>query len=61
MMSEVEKKATFGWERIGDRFYRKTELYRDIFDPDLELENFTVTGAPFSGAVGKHPFMQALR
>ena len=46
-------KATAGWERIGDRFYRKIELYRDVFDPDLELENYTVSGAPYSGAVGK--------
>ncbi|USW50105.1 Putative vacuolar protein sorting-associated protein [Septoria linicola] len=44
-------KATAGWERIGDRFYRKIELYRDVFDPDLELENYTVSGAPYSGAV----------
>lgn len=48
-------KPTLGWERIGDKFYRKTELYRDVFDPELELENYSVTGAPFSGAVGKHP------
>ncbi|KAK4633751.1 putative vacuolar protein sorting-associated protein 16 [Fulvia fulva] len=39
------------WERIGDRFYRKMQLYDDVFDPDLELEKYTVTGAPYSGAV----------
>ncbi|EME47796.1 hypothetical protein DOTSEDRAFT_78000 [Dothistroma septosporum NZE10] len=39
------------WERIGDRFYRKIQLYDNLFDPDLELENYTVTGAPYSGAV----------
>lgn len=42
------------WERIGDRFYRKIQLYDDVFDADLELENYTVTGAPYSGAVGEH-------
>lgn len=42
------------WERIGDRFYRKTPLYTSVFDPDLELDNYRVTGAPYSGAVGRH-------
>ena len=45
-------KATADWERVGDRFYRKTQLYTSTFDPDLELENYIVTGAPYSGAVG---------
>ncbi|KAK5119098.1 hypothetical protein LTR62_000309 [Meristemomyces frigidus] len=39
------------WEQIGDRFYRKTKLYTDVFDPDLEFENYIVSGAPYSGAV----------
>ncbi|KAI9667430.1 MAG: hypothetical protein M1821_000245 [Bathelium mastoideum] len=39
------------WQRLGDRFYRKIPLYQDIFDQDLELENYFVTGAPLSGAV----------
>ena len=48
------QKPYASWERIGDRFYRKTELYTTIFDPELELENYTVASAPYSGAVGKH-------
>ncbi|KAF2453558.1 vacuolar sorting-associated protein [Lineolata rhizophorae] len=44
-------KPTADWERVGDRFYRKVQLYTAIFDPDLELENFVVAGAPYSGAV----------
>lgn len=47
-------KPTADWERIGDRFYRKTQLYTSVFDPDLEIENYVVTGAPYSGAVGRH-------
>ena len=47
-------KPTADWERVGDRFYRKTQLYTSVFDPDLELENYVVTGAPYSGAVGRH-------
>lgn len=47
-------KATADWKRVGDRFYRKTQLYTSIFDPDLELENYKVAGAPLSGAVGTH-------
>ena len=45
---------TADWERVGDRFYRKTQLYSDVFDIELELENYIVTGAPYSGAVGMH-------
>jgi len=44
-------KPTADWERIGDRFYRKTQLYTSVFDPDLEIENYVVTGAPYSGAL----------
>lgn len=42
-----------GWEKVGDQFYRKFQLYESIFDPDLELENYFVAGAPFSGALGE--------
>lgn len=45
-------KPTADWERVADRFYRKIQLYTDVFDQDLELENFHVVGAPYSGAVG---------
>ncbi|KAI7164597.1 vacuolar protein sorting-associated protein 16 [Hortaea werneckii] len=44
-------KPTDDWRRVGDRFYRQTQLYTSVFDPDLELENYVVTGAPYSGAV----------
>ncbi|KAI8634927.1 vacuolar protein sorting-associated protein [Xylariaceae sp. FL1651] len=42
---------TAGWERVGDRFYRKTQLYTAIFDQDLDLDNYIVAGAPYGGAV----------
>ncbi|SMY21189.1 unnamed protein product [Zymoseptoria tritici ST99CH_1A5] len=44
-------KPTADWRRIGDRFYRMDQLYTDVFDPSIELEHYTVTGAPYSGAV----------
>ncbi|TKA58749.1 hypothetical protein B0A49_08037 [Cryomyces minteri] len=44
-------KPTADWERVGDRFYRKIQLYTAVFDQDLELENYVVVGAPYSGAV----------
>lgn len=46
-------KPTADWLRVGDGFYRRTQLYADIFDVDVELDHYTVTGAPYSGAVGK--------
>lgn len=41
---------------MGDRFYRKTQLYTAIFDQDIDLDNYIVAGAPYGGAVGKPPF-----
>ncbi|KAI4173957.1 MAG: hypothetical protein LQ343_002725 [Gyalolechia ehrenbergii] len=43
---------TANWEKLGDRFYRKVKLYDAVFDQDLELENYLLTGAPYSGAIG---------
>ncbi|KAI1393847.1 vacuolar protein sorting-associated protein 16 [Hypoxylon trugodes] len=42
---------TVGWERVGDRFYRKTQLYTAVFDQDLDLDNYIVAGAPYGGAI----------
>lgn len=44
---------TEGWEQVGDRFYRKTQLYTAVFDQDLDLNNHIVAGAPYGGAVGR--------
>jgi hypothetical protein len=46
---------TAGWEKVGDRFYRKIQLYTAVFDLDLDLDNFFVAGAPYGGAVGVFP------
>lgn len=43
---------TVGWEKVGDRFYRKTQLYTAVFDRDLDLDNYIVAGAPYGGAIG---------
>ncbi|KAH9906444.1 vacuolar protein sorting-associated protein 16 [Xylariomycetidae sp. FL2044] len=42
---------TDGWEKVGDRFYRKTQLYTAIFDQDLDLDNYILAGAPYGGAL----------
>ena len=47
-------KPTANWEKVGDKFYRKVQLYQAVFDQDLELENYHVVGAPYSGAVGRY-------
>ena len=44
---------TNGWERVGDRYYRKVKLYDAVFDQDLELENYVIAGAPYGGAIGR--------
>ncbi|KAK1768582.1 putative vacuolar protein sorting-associated protein 16 [Phialemonium atrogriseum] len=42
---------TAGWEQVGERFYRKTQLYTAIFDQDLDLDDYIVAGAPYGGAI----------
>jgi len=46
-----------GWEKIGDQFYQKAQLYESVFDQDLELENYRVAGAPYGGALGMYSVM----
>lgn len=43
---------TAEWEKVGSKFYRKIQLYTAIFDQDLELENYIVTGCSYGGAIG---------
>lgn len=47
-------KPTADWERVGDRYYRKIQLYSSVFDPDLELDHYRIVGAPFGGALGMY-------
>lgn len=47
----VMSNPTADWEKVGDRFYRKVQNYTAVFDQDLELENYIITGAPYSGAI----------
>jgi len=47
-------KPTADWERIGERYYRKIQLYSHVFDEELELENYIIAGAPYSGALGTY-------
>src|SRR3569833_16881 len=42
---------TSGWEQVGDRFYRKTQLYTAVFDRDFDLDNYIVAAAPYGGAL----------
>jgi hypothetical protein len=43
---------TADWEKVGSKFYRKIQLYTAVFDQDLELENYIVTGCSYGGALG---------
>lgn len=52
---------TADWEKVGDRYYRKIQLYTAVFDQDLELENYIVAGAPCGGAIGMWPAVPNLR
>ncbi|WYZ39921.1 hypothetical protein EsH8_IV_000262 [Colletotrichum jinshuiense] len=40
-----------GWENVGDKWYRKIQLYTEVFDQDLDLDNYVVAGAPYGGAL----------
>lgn len=41
------------WESVGDRWFHKTQVYTEVFDQDLDLDNYIVSGAPYAGALGK--------
>lgn len=41
------------WESVGDKWFRKTQTYTAVFDQDLDLDNYIVTGAPYAGALGE--------
>ncbi|KAM6484135.1 vacuolar sorting protein [Trichoderma sp. SZMC 28011] len=43
--------ARADWERVGDKWFRKTEQYTAVFGQDLDLDAFVVTGAPYAGAL----------
>jgi alpha-beta hydrolase superfamily lysophospholipase len=43
---------TADWEKVGDKFYRKIQLYTAVFDQDLELDNYIVAGSSYGGAIG---------
>lgn len=43
---------TANWDKVGDLFYRKVQLYDAVFDEELGLENYIVAGAPYGGAIG---------
>ncbi|KAI9890737.1 MAG: hypothetical protein M1814_003667 [Vezdaea aestivalis] len=43
--------ATSDWEQAGDQYFRRVQLYKDVFDEDLELENYIVVGAQCGGAL----------
>ncbi|KAJ5050670.1 uncharacterized protein L3040_002545 [Drepanopeziza brunnea f. sp. 'multigermtubi'] len=45
---------TAEWEKVGDKFYRKIQLYTAVFDQDLELENYIVAGCSYGGAIALH-------
>lgn len=52
-LSNIEMTSpTAEWEKVGDKYYRKTQLYTAVFDQDLELENYVVTGCSYGGAIG---------
>ncbi len=51
---------TADWEKVGDKFYRKIQLYTAVFDQDLELENYIVTGCSYGGAIGM-PLLSTVR
>lgn len=47
------------WESLGDKWFRKTQTYTAVFDPDLDLDNYILVGAPFAGAIGTLPIIKA--
>lgn len=40
------------WEQLGDKWYRRVQHYTEVFDQDLDLDNYIIAGAPYGGAIG---------
>lgn len=59
-VNDISMNPTADWEKLGDRYYRKIQLYTAVFDQDLELENHIVTGAPYGGAIGMSFFFSIM-
>ena len=53
--------ATAGWERVEDKYYRTIQLYSALWDPDFDLSDYIVAGAPYGGALGSSPREQPFR
>ncbi|KAG6170390.1 hypothetical protein E4U35_004459 [Claviceps purpurea] len=49
MMDTLHARAD--WESVGDKWFRKTQQYTQVFDQDLDLDNYVVAGAPYAGAL----------
>lgn len=55
-----------GWEKLHDRYYRRTELYKMQWGEKVKLERSTVIGCSCGGAIGSYfasnpfclPFLQ---
>lgn len=45
-------KPTADWEKLGDSFYRKVQLYTSVFDENVDLREYQISAAPCSGAIG---------
>lgn len=43
-----------GWERLHDRYYKRTELYRMQWGEKVKLERSQVIGASCGGALGMY-------
>ncbi|ROT38451.1 vacuolar protein sorting-associated protein [Sodiomyces alkalinus F11] len=43
-----------GWDSVGEKWFRKTQLYTEVFDQDVDLDNYIVAGAPYGGALALH-------
>ena len=52
---------TAGWEKVGEVFYRKIQLYTAVFDQDLDLDSHVVAGALYGGAIGMLTYLIQLR
>lgn len=50
MMDTLHARAD--WESVGAKWFRKTQQYSEVFDQDLDLDNYVVAGAPYAGALG---------
>lgn len=55
-MSLDDNVSCGAWNQMGDRFYRKFEVYQMSWGADMDVSKYILAGAPHGGPIGDLSF-----